>query len=175
MNCSNLIVTPEIPNTVTNLYGAFMNCSSLTTVTNFPTSLKKMDFAFSSCSSLVSLPQFPNGVQSMVAAFQCCYSLQSVPAIPESVNNLSGTFMDCKALTGTIAIDAQLHDTVNCGGSCPRCSASNISDCNTCCYCSSTDGCFATTEQNIIITGKCNKLDTLTKTATNENVFLNKF
>ena len=51
--CTNLIESPVIPNTVTNISGAFENCSSLQTI-EVPNSVMSLYGAFKGCTSLTS-------------------------------------------------------------------------------------------------------------------------
>ena len=50
--CTNLVVAPEIPETVRIMYCTFYNCTSLTTVHRIPSSVNSMTRTFENCSSI---------------------------------------------------------------------------------------------------------------------------
>lgn len=81
-NCSNLIVSPKIPNSVTNMSSCFYLCSSL-----------------------VTTPVIPGSVTNMYNTFAYCEALTSAPIIPNSVTNMSGCFKNCTSLKGNIIIN----------------------------------------------------------------------
>ena len=58
-NCKNLIIAPQIPNTVIILNSTFKNCTSLTTVSTIPESVTQMTMTFDYCTSLVASPAIP--------------------------------------------------------------------------------------------------------------------
>jgi len=122
--CTNLISSPEIPNTVNNMqltYEAckslkeaaelpekltgmnhtFYGCSSLKVAPEIPETVTSMTSTFYGCSSLIEPPKIPSGVTNMGSAFRGCTSLKTAPEIPNGVKNLNQAFQDCKSLIET--------------------------------------------------------------------------
>ena len=106
MGCTSLIESPEISNSVTEMSGTFFDCTSLVKVPEIPNSVTKMVNTFWNCTSLVEAPEIPNSVIDMSGTFYGCTSLVKVLEIPSSVTNMKNTFYNCTNLTGTIRINA---------------------------------------------------------------------
>ena len=122
-DCDELIVAPEIANTVTNMIVAFYQSSNLTTApSKIPDSVMDLSYAFSNCEKLNTVPilgknieniknafrytgitefneKIPNSVTDMTNTFLGCIALVNAPEIPNSVTNMQSTFMNCTALT----------------------------------------------------------------------------
>ena len=77
--CSEMIESPVIPNTITDLWGTY-----------------------SGCTNLKSSPIIPQSVRKMQWAFEYCESLQQIPNIPNHITDLSGTFADCRSLINIV-------------------------------------------------------------------------
>ena len=94
-----LLISVEIPNSVTNIgSSAFSECSLLSSI-NIPNSVTSIgSSAFSGCSSLSSI-NIPNSVTSIgSSAFERCLSLRSIN-IPERIKNIERfTFSECTQL-----------------------------------------------------------------------------
>lgn len=81
------ILTVEVPNTVTQLYGTFTGASSLTSI-KIPNSVKSIsDKTFMFCGNLekIELPEYLGGIGG--EAFMYCSSLKSIE-IPENVETI---------------------------------------------------------------------------------------
>ena len=81
--CTNLLNVPELPNTITSMFGTFI-----------------------SCASLVNAPKIPSAVTYMYGTFMGCTSLVNAPEIPDKVSNMEFTFADCTSLDGTVRINS---------------------------------------------------------------------
>ena len=122
-DCDELIVAPEIADTVTNMMLTFYQSSNLTTApSKIPDSVMDLNYAFSNCEKLNTVPilgknieniknafrytgitefneKIPNSVTDMTNTFLGCIALANAPEIPNSVTNLTSTFKGCTALT----------------------------------------------------------------------------
>lgn len=90
---------PVIPDTVTNMWGAYYGCINLVEVQNLPINLVNMEATFSSCYKLTTVPDIPSGVTNMKHTFADCRSLVESPTLPNSVTEMTGTFYQCYSLT----------------------------------------------------------------------------
>jgi len=86
----------NIPNSVTDIGGAFAGCTGLTSI-NIPNSVTKIWETFTGCTGLTSI-NIPNSVTDISAAFVCCTGLTSIN-IPNSVTRISRAFIGCAGLT----------------------------------------------------------------------------
>ena len=59
-DCSLLLKTPTIPNSVKQMDETFMNCSSLKEVTNISANWESLDRTFANCTSLTTPPTIPD-------------------------------------------------------------------------------------------------------------------
>ena len=107
-SCSNMVVAPEIPSTVTNMDYAFAGCYSLISPPEIPDGVISMWHTFYECTSLTSAPQIPDSVTFMLATFDNCTSLTSVPKLSNNIRDISSAFWECTSLTGTITINADV-------------------------------------------------------------------
>lgn len=87
-SCSNLVVSPEIPPTVTDLFGVFGYCSSLREIPTLPHPMKEglevpVDLcrAFTGCTSITTVPKLPRATD-LSYTFKGCTSLITVPNVP---------------------------------------------------------------------------------------------
>ena len=74
--CSNLLVAPEIPETVTAMAYTFSGCTKLTKAPKLPSRLIYMDNTFGKCTSLITAPEIPSTVSSLTSVFSNCTSLR---------------------------------------------------------------------------------------------------
>ena len=88
-----------IPNSVTNMIGAFYRCSSLTMAPIIPDAVTDINSAFYGCTSLTTAPVIPNSVTDMEYAFEGCSSLTTAPVIPDGVIDMENAFRGCSSLT----------------------------------------------------------------------------
>lgn len=96
--CTNLINSPYLYDTITDLDFAFHDCSSLKRVDHIPKQCDSMMFAFQHCSDLIYVDDIPDSVLWMTNAFYYCESLVRAPKISNSVKNLRDCFVGCKSL-----------------------------------------------------------------------------
>ena len=90
IECSNLISSPEIPNTIVDAI-----------------------YAYGGCTSLKTAPIIPQGVEKIDGMFEGCSALTTVIAIPESVKSMVYCFSYCRELTGEIEININITDSHN--------------------------------------------------------------
>ena len=95
---NGLVIPPQIPSTVENMYSTFRRCSSLQTAPVIPDGVTNMKQTFDECRSLQMAPIIPDGVTNMERTFGGCSSLQTAPVIPNSVTSLFETFSFCTNL-----------------------------------------------------------------------------
>lgn len=96
--CTYLVVSPNIPNNVTNMESCYSGCHNLKTPPTLSTKTTNMKDCFVSCRSLESAPVIPNTVTNMSGTFSGCTSLEEAPIIPNSVEDMEGCFKDCTSL-----------------------------------------------------------------------------
>lgn len=96
---TELIIAPEIPDSVTDMGSTFYNCTSLTQAPSIPNSVENMDNTFYGCTSLTQAPSIGKSVINMNMTFYNCTSLKQATTIPDSVTNMDYTFYDCTSLT----------------------------------------------------------------------------
>lgn len=192
--CSKLIVSPRIPETVTSLDGTYGACYALTTLVNLPDNVTNMSMAFQSCSKLKNVPAIPKNITNLYLTFWGCSSLTKVPdmskvtslttlnntfygctglrdvsdfVIPSSVKQLSDTFENCTYLVTAPVIPS----TVNVG---------MVGTFKNCKYLTGTieingdikyySGCFEGTSKSIVLTGSSPDLAELAATSSSGNV-----
>lgn len=101
--CVNL-TTAYIPNSVNSMAYTFAACSSMTTAPTIPNSVTNMQGAFYG-SGLTTTPVIPDSVLDMGSAFMCCYHLTTGPtAIGNSVTNMSKAFQQCNVMTSAPSV-----------------------------------------------------------------------
>lgn len=107
----------ESINKVSNkcLYKTFMNCTNLKITPVLPDSIICMDSAFSSCTSLIEVAnsKLPQNLVQAMSTFYGCVKLKSVLTIPEKVNRATGCFRNCtslKAIDLSKAINLNFND-----------------------------------------------------------------
>lgn len=105
--CSQLTVTPVIPDSVTYMLQTFYQNTSLVTASKLSNNATNLSGLFSGCTSLTTITNIPQAAVDMSQTFNQCTSLQGVPSpIPESVTKMTSTFTQCQSLTGVITINA---------------------------------------------------------------------
>ena len=128
--CYQLVKSPKLPNTITNLKGTFYSCKKLETAPELPPQTTSLGDTFHSCKSLKIAPKIPNTlnilwrtfaycenlevapdipdkIQKLEYTFQNCYNLKTAPIIHKNVQGLSYAFAGCKNLTGNIHINSK--------------------------------------------------------------------
>lgn len=97
--CENLKTFPVIPASVTNMNETFYECHSVDGEIDIPQGVVNLNSTFQDCSSLTITPTIPNGVTRLDATFCRCSSLTEFPEIPEGVTRLVDTFEGCVLVT----------------------------------------------------------------------------
>lgn len=92
-----LITTPVIPSTVTNMRSTFSRCNNLKNITNLSPNLINMRSTFFECTGLqIFNTVIPNKVTNMYGTFNGCESLETFDSlIPDSVTDMHATFNEC--------------------------------------------------------------------------------
>lgn len=95
-----LVTTPVIPSTVTNMQSTFSRCNNLKNITNLSPNLINMRSTFFECTGLQTFNTLiPNKVTTMYGTFRGCDGLESFDSlIPDSVTIMHGTFNECMNL-----------------------------------------------------------------------------
>ena len=96
---TDLVISPEIPSTVTNLESAFYNANKMTTPPEIPDGITNLHSTFQYCLALQTPPEIPNSVVNMQSTFSNCTNLTTPPVIPNSVTNMQYMFFNCTNLT----------------------------------------------------------------------------
>ena len=96
-----LVTTPVIPSTVTEMQSTFSRCGKLKNITNLPPKLENFKWTFYECTSFENFNMFiPNTVTNMGGTFQKCKNLKRFNSeIPNSVINMDYTFESCTNLS----------------------------------------------------------------------------
>ena len=96
-----LVTTPVIPSTVTEMQSTFSRCGKLKNITNLPPKLEIFKWTFYECTSFENFNMFiPNTVTNMGGTFQKCKNLKRFNSeIPNSVINMDYTFESCTNLS----------------------------------------------------------------------------
>ena len=109
-DCDNLIVAPEIADTVTNMIVTFYRASNLTTAPNkIPDSVTNASFTFADCNKLNTIPILGNNIKDMTATFRNTAITVFDEELPNSVINMKDTFLGC---TGLIEFNVDLPNNV---------------------------------------------------------------
>ena len=103
---TNIEISPEIPNTVTDISYAFYSCRSLKEAPTIPSNVINMDSTFAYTNIKVA-PIIPNGVINLTGTFMGT-DITTAPTIPNSVTNMYGTFTGCSSLTKVHSIPASV-------------------------------------------------------------------
>ena len=97
--CNDLIIAPEIADTVTNMQVTFYKATNLTTSpSKIPDSTTNLAYTFLECEKLSSLPELGINIKDMTSTFQKCTSLTYSPEIPKNTINMTETFKGCTNL-----------------------------------------------------------------------------
>ena len=96
-----IVTTPVIPSTVTEMQSTFSRCGKLKNITNLPPKLEIFKWTFYECTSFENFNMFiPNTVTNMGGTFQKCKNLKRFNSeIPNSVINMDYTFESCTNLS----------------------------------------------------------------------------
>lgn len=109
-DCDELIIAPEIADTVTNMQVTFYQSSNLTTApSKIPDSVTNASFTFSDCNKLNTIPILGNNIKDMDATFRNTALTVFDEGLPDSVINMQETFYGC---TNLIEFDEGLPDSV---------------------------------------------------------------
>mgnify|MGYP004505354375 FL=1 len=95
-----LVTTPVIPSTVTEMQSTFSRCGKLKNITNLPPKLEIFKWTFYECTSFENFNIFiPNTVTNMFGTFYYCRNLKKFDSeLPKNLKNLEGTFWGCDSL-----------------------------------------------------------------------------
>ena len=110
--CWKIKKAPEIPNSVISISWSFSG-TSITTAPEIPSSVADMSFAFRDCEELSSVPIIPSSVTNMSYAFYGCTSLVTAPEIPNSVTNMQSAFYGCTSLATAPEIPSSVTNMYN--------------------------------------------------------------
>ena len=97
--CTELIETPTIPDTVTDMPGTFCYNTNLKKVTRMPNSITNMTSTFYGCTNLEEVDNLSNKLESMSYTFSGCKRLITMPNLPDTLTDMPGTFENCTSLT----------------------------------------------------------------------------
>lgn len=98
-DCDNLVIAPEIADTVTNMQVTFYQSSNLTTApSKIPDSVRNLSYTFSNCSNLIEVPTLGRNVVDMTASFGETALTKFETNLPEGIINMSYTFYGCTSL-----------------------------------------------------------------------------
>ena len=98
-DCDELIIAPEIADTVTNMQVTFYQSSNLTTApSKIPDSVTNASFTFSDCNKLNTIPILGNNIKDMNATFRNTALTVFDEGLPDSVINMQDTFYGCASL-----------------------------------------------------------------------------
>ena len=189
--CRNLVVAPEIPDTVTSMIRTFSMCYELEKAPEIPKLVTDMTSTFSSCSrlteapiipdkvtnmsytfratKLINAPTIPDSVKNMQSTFSDCRDLINAPAIPEGTIDLSYTFYMCTKLEQAPRIPKNVEDMSSTFRSCNKLTGNIVIDANPTSY----EDCFygASTDQNtnLALMGSSTKLQELLETKSSDS------
>lgn len=94
-NCENLIVAPQIPNTVNDIYQAFSGCTSLVSAV-VPSTIEFTNYAFYTCNSLKNVTIECEIIGASM--FDCCWALTNVSVSNNLQKIGSSAFISCISL-----------------------------------------------------------------------------
>ena len=99
-DCDELIVAPEIANTVTNMMVAFYQSSKLTTAPSIiPDSVINLNYTFSNCEKLNTVPTvLGKNIETMKSTFSYTAISEFNTNLPSKIIDMSNTFRDCTSL-----------------------------------------------------------------------------
>lgn len=97
------ITSCYIPNSVTNVVGAFEVCTELTYVNQIPSNVTSISRMFAYCKNLSSTPAIPSGVTSITNAYSNT-NIGSVPTLPSVLTHMNWAFSNCKRISGSVVI-----------------------------------------------------------------------
>ena len=90
---NNIIETPNIPMTVSNIFCAFESCKNLKKF-EIPSSVTNINWAFSA-TAITEVREINNNITNMAGSFSSCEKLEKVKGIiPSSVEQLNRTFSE---------------------------------------------------------------------------------
>ena len=109
-DCDNLIVAPEIANTVDKMNVCFYQSSNLTMApSRIPDSVISFKHVFNNCEKLSNVPILGNNIEDMVYSFSYTGITEFNQDIPNSVKNMEGVFAGC---TNLIKFDSEIPNNV---------------------------------------------------------------
>ena len=111
-DCSNMIASPRIPDSIYNggsyLYGlgdTFKNCISLKVPPKLPSS-EYAYYTFDGCTALKQAPVIQDGTKYLSYFFRNCSSLLSPASLPSTVKNIRSMYEGCTAMAGEMVVRA---------------------------------------------------------------------
>ena len=109
-DCDNLIVAPEIANTVDKMNVCFYQSTNLTMApSRIPDSVISFKYVFNNCEKLSNVPILGNNIEDMVYSFSYTGITEFNQDIPNSVKNMEGAFSGCANL---IKFDSEIPNNV---------------------------------------------------------------
>ena len=109
-DCGELIIAPEIAETVTNMGVTFYQASNLTNAPDeIPDSVITLDYTFLNCIKLNTVPTLGKNVETMVQTFRNTAMSEFNVNLPNSLINLDSTFQNCTSL---VAFNSTIPDSV---------------------------------------------------------------
>ena len=109
-DCDNLIVAPEIANTVDKMNVCFYQSTNLTMApSRIPNSVISFKHVFYNCEKLSNVPILGNNIEDMAYSFSYTGITEFNQDIPNSVKNMEGAFSDCANL---IKFDSEIPNNV---------------------------------------------------------------
>ena len=99
-DCDELIIAPEIADTVTDMFLTFYQASNLTTAPNkIPDSVIDFSYAFANCERLNTVPMLGKNIADMTNSFRYTAITEFNVAIPNNVTIMYNTFVGCAELS----------------------------------------------------------------------------
>ncbi len=98
--CNELIIAPEIPDTIIKMRTTFYKASNLTSApARIPDSVTDLGHTFLDCEKLSTVPILGKRIKDMVNTFRNTAITEFTVEIPDTVTIMGTTFYDCKNLT----------------------------------------------------------------------------
>lgn len=114
-----LKTSPVLPDSITDMYGAFSYCHELKTILNIPQKTVDLSYAFSDCYRLTSVSEIPLTVTKMDRTFYNCSDLETSPSIPNEVISLNSTYAK-SGITSAPIIPEKVKDVQQCFSRCRK-------------------------------------------------------
>ncbi len=105
-NCTSLLSSPSIPDSVIDMSGTFYCCKSLNTAPVIPDKVKKLNSTFTSCKALEKAPVIPDNVEDIVSIFTNCRSLKTYEGSTDADGDFSKYKLPSKSTNLTRVFDS---------------------------------------------------------------------